>query len=145
MDTVSTTKALKIKDLLGYFHTIKPNKIEAERLSGIKIENDKDLHTVAEYFFKKGVQRVFITLGADGIYYNDGKHKGKIAGKKLKAVNTTGAGDAFVAALVYCHLQEMGIKDTANFAQNASILTLMHENTINPNMSLENIINIEGV
>ena len=145
LDTVSTAKAIKIKDLLGYFHTIKPNKIEAEKLSGIKIESDKDLHDVAEYFFKKGVKNVFITLGPEGVYYNDGKHKGKISGKKVKAINTTGAGDAFVAALVYCHLQEMNIKDTASFAQNASILTLMHENTINPNMSLENIIKIEGV
>ena len=145
LDTVSTAKAIKIKDLLGYFHTIKPNKIEAEKLSGIKIENDKNLHDVAEYFLKKGVKNVFITLGSEGVYYNDGKHRGKISGKKIKAVNTTGAGDSFVAALVYCHLQEMGIKDTADFAQNASILTMMHENTINPNMSLENIIKIEGV
>lgn len=145
LDTVSTAKSVKIKDLLGYFHTIKPNKIEAEKLSGIQIKSDKDLHDVAEYFFKKGVKNVFITLGSEGVYYNDGKFKGTLSGKKIKAINTTGAGDAFVAALVYCHLQEMSIKDTAIFAQNASILTLMHENTINPNMSLENIIKIEGV
>ena len=61
LDTVSTAKSVKIKDLLGYFHTIKPNKIEAEKLSGIKIKSDKDLHDVAEYFFKKGVKNVFIT------------------------------------------------------------------------------------
>lgn len=145
LDTVSTAKAVKVKDLLGYFHTIKPNKIEAEKLSGIKIKNDEDLHNVAEFFLKKGVKNVFITLGPEGVYYNDGKHKGKISGKNIKPVNATGAGDAFVAALVHCHLQEMNIKETANFAQSAGILAIMHENTINPNMSLENIIKIEGV
>lgn len=145
LDTVSTTKAMKIKDILEYFHTIKPNKIEAEKLSGIEIKNDEDLTKAAKYFLKKGVKRVFITLGPEGVYYNDGKLQGKISGKKIKVINATGSGDAFMAALVYSHIQEMGIEETASFAQNAGVLALLHEDTINPNMSLENIMKIEGV
>lgn len=146
LDTVSTSKAIKISGLLNYFHTIKPNKIEAEKLSGIKIENNNDLDKAAQWFLNQGIKRVFITLGPQGVYYNDGIDKGIIDGKKVKVINTTGAGDAFVAGLVYGHLNELNIKDTAIFAQSASILALIHENTINPNMSLENINNIiEGV
>lgn len=146
LDTVSSSKAMKVKEIIGYFHTIKPNKIEAEKLSGIKIESDKDLEKAAEFFLKKGCKRVFITLGPEGVYYNDGNSKGFVEGKKVKVVNATGAGDAFVAGLVYGHLNEINIRDTAVFAQGAGILTLLHENTINPSMSLENVNKIiEGV
>ena len=139
LDTVSTIKALKIKELLGYFHTIKPNKIEAEKLSGITINSEKDLELATEFFLKKGIKQVFITLGSEGVYYNNGNEKGKISGKNIDIVNVTGAGDAFVAGLVYSYLNDFSIKESAIFAQKASILTIINENTINPNMSLENI------
>lgn len=72
LDTVSTTKAKKIISKIGRFHTIKPNKIEAELLSGISIETQDDLERAADYFLDKGVQRVFITLGSKGVFYSDG-------------------------------------------------------------------------
>lgn len=140
IDTVSTAKSMKIKDILGYFHTIKPNKIEAEKLSGIIINNDNDLDRVADYFFEQGVKNVFISLGQDGVYYNNQKEKGKILGEEVEVVNATGAGDAFLAALVYGYLNEFSMEEMARIAQRASILTLKHEDTINPNMNLKNIL-----
>lgn len=139
LDTVSTTKAKKVKDLIGYFHTIKPNKIEAELLTGIKINNEEDLKRASEYFLEKGVKRVFISLGNEGVFYNDGKCIDHIIAPKVEIVNATGAGDAFVAALAYGHLRDMEIDEIAKMAITASIIALSHENTINPNMSIENI------
>lgn len=139
LDTVSTTKAKKVKDLIGYFHTIKPNKIEAEVLSGVKINNDEDLDRAAEYFIKKGVKQVFITLGEKGVYFNNGVKKGVLSNPKVEIINATGAGDAFVAALAYAHIKNMDIETAVRFAQVASIIALSHEDTINPNMSIENI------
>lgn len=139
LDTVSTNKALKIKDLIGYFHTIKPNKIEAEMLSGVKIETAEDLDAASKYFLNKGVRRVFISLGSKGLYYNDGVNKRFIPATKTKVVNATGAGDAFVASLVYSYINNYDIDYTAKFAMAAARLALACENTINPDMSLENI------
>ncbi|CAM3030725.1 PfkB family carbohydrate kinase [Hathewaya histolytica] len=139
LDTVSTKKAQKVKDIIGYFHTIKPNKLEAEMLSGIKINNQTDLENTAKYFLDKGVKRVFISLGAEGVYYNDGINSNIIKTPKIEVVNATGAGDAFIAALAYSHLNDFEIDHAARFASVASIMALSHENTINPNMSLENI------
>lgn len=139
LDTVSTTKAKKVKDLIGYFHTIKPNKIEAEVLTGIKIHNDDDLIRAAEYFISKGVKRVFITLGDKGIFYSNGIIKGHINAPKIDIINATGAGDAFTAALAYAYVSNMEIDETAKFGVAASIIALSHENTINPNISIENI------
>lgn len=56
LDTVSTTKAEKIKDILGYFHTIKPNKLEAEILSGMEIVDEEDIKKVANHFIDQGVK-----------------------------------------------------------------------------------------
>jgi pseudouridine kinase len=139
LDTVSTTKSKRVKDKIGAFHTIKPNKIEAELLSGIEIKNETDLITVAEYFLNQGVKRVFITLGDDGVYYNDGVSSKHIKNPKIDVVNATGAGDAFVAALAYSHFYDFNIEKSARFAMAASILALSHEETINPNMSVENL------
>lgn len=139
LDTVSTSKAKKVKDNIGLFHTIKPNKIEAEMLSGISIKNQQDLIKASEYFLNKGVKRVFITLGEDGVFYNDGEHTNHIHNSKVEVVNATGAGDAFVAALAYSYFYDFDIERSTRFAMAASVLALSHEETINPNISLENI------
>jgi fructokinase len=55
----------------------------------------------AEYLLNKGCKVVLITLGADGCYYSDGKTSGYISGVKVDTVETTGAGDAFWAGVLY--------------------------------------------
>ncbi len=139
LDPVSTVKAMKVKELIGEFHTIKPNKIEAEVLSGIEINSKKDLETCAEYFLNKGVKRVFVSLGEEGLYYNDGTNKGHVPAHKISIANATGAGDACTAALVYCYHKDFDIDYSTRFAMSASALALAHEDTINPNMSVENV------
>lgn len=141
LDTVSTTKAMKVKNLIGYFHTIKPNKIEAEMLSGIEINTEEDLKRASYYFLNKGVKRVFISLGEQGVYYDDGTDNRQIKAPKINVVNATGAGDAFIAALAYSHYSDFDIDYSTRFAIGASVLALSHEETINPNMSVENITN----
>ncbi len=47
------------------------------------------------------VKLVFVTLGSKGCLYVHANGKGYVTGYKVKAVDTTGAGDAFVGAIVY--------------------------------------------
>jgi pseudouridine kinase len=139
LDTVSSKKALKIKDRIGLFHTIKPNKIEAELLSDIKIENHHDLEKASEYFLEQGVKRVFITLGAEGVFYHDGKVHQLIPNPKVQVVNATGAGDAFLAALAFSDFNDCDIDESARFAMATAVLALSYEETINPNVSKEKV------
>lgn len=139
LDTVSTAKTKKIKDLIGYFHTIKPNKLEAEILTGIKINNIKDLEKTASLLHQKGVKRVFITLGEDGVFFSDGKLMKHIKSNPVKIVNATGAGDAFVAGLAYGYINDLEIKEMAKLAMYASIVAISHKDTINPHMSIDEI------
>ncbi len=139
IDMVSTTKAVRIRDMLGSFHTVKPNRLEAEALSGIEINGRASLESTADFFHTKGVQNVFISLGADGTYYSDNKSRGILKANKLKIVNATGAGDAFVAGLVLGNLREWDIEEKTRFAIGASLMALAHKDTINPYISEENI------
>lgn len=139
LDTVSSAKAMKVKEKIGSFHTIKPNRIEAELLSGIRIESQEDMLRASDYFLNQGVKQVFITLGERGVFYNNGKKHQLVPSPKVQVVNATGAGDAFVAALTFCRMKDYEIEEAVRFSMAASILALSHEETINPNISEEKV------
>lgn len=139
VDTVSTTKARKIKEVIGFFHTIKPNIYEVAELTGIKIKNSNDLQKAADILLKEGVIRVFISQGKEGIFYKDNHIAKNVNAPDIKVINTTGSGDAFMAGLVYSYINDMVIDDTIHFSMTAAEMTLSHENTINPSISAENI------
>ncbi|SDY45437.1 pseudouridine kinase [Proteiniborus ethanoligenes] len=140
MDTVSITKARKVSELIGYFHTIKPNIYETEELTGIKISGDNELRKAAEVLINKGVKRVFISLGSKGVFYKDQHIEKHVDATAIKVVNATGAGDAFMAGLLYCYINNMDIDETIVFSMSAAEMALSHENTINPNISAEKLL-----
>ena len=142
IDTVSTHKAEKIKDIMGNFDTIKFNLIEAAILSPYDVNDLKDLRMLSNFYAKKGVKNVFITLGKDGVHYGNLDYSFTLPSPIIDIVNATGAGDAFMAGLIYCKLNNFDINYTLKFSMAAAILALSHENTINPSMCIENIINI---
>ena len=142
IDPVSTAYARRMYDFTGRFDTIKPNRMEAEILSGIAINDDKSLHTAAERILAKGTKRVVISLGAEGCFYSDS------AGNELRRclkpvshmVNATGAGDAFMAGLIFCLTADKPIEFALDFALGAGMVALMGANTINELISEENVL-----
>ncbi|RDY23003.1 winged helix-turn-helix transcriptional regulator [Romboutsia maritimum] len=139
IDTVSTSKCMKIKNITGRFNTIKLNQYEAESLSGIKINNLEDVKLCSKYFLDTGVKNVFITLGKNGVFCANEQKSIHVKGVKIDIVSATGAGDAFTSALVYSHLNDFDLEYSAKFSMAASIIALSHKNTINPNMSVDYI------
>ncbi len=139
LDTVSVSKAKKIKNLVGHIHTLKTNKLEVQALTEIEVTDEDSLVKNGQYLLNRGVKQIFITLGKNGVFYLNKSTKRIIRADNIKPVNATGAGDAFMSALIYCHLKGIDINEAAKFATAASIIALSHENTINPNMSKENI------
>ncbi|MGB7595652.1 MAG: PfkB family carbohydrate kinase [Erysipelotrichaceae bacterium] len=139
LDTVSTAKAAKVKPLIGKFHTIKPNKLEAEILSGIKIRNDADMVKAAVILHALGVKRIFISLGADGVFVSDQGKSARYPAFSVKMVNATGAGDAFMAGLACAYIQGKDTEEASYTAMAAAAIALSHEDTINPTLSQETI------
>ncbi|MDU7904928.1 MAG: PfkB family carbohydrate kinase, partial [Peptostreptococcaceae bacterium] len=134
LDPVSACKAKNIKHLIKYFHTIKPNRYEAEIMCGFEIKSEEDLRKAGKYFIDLGIENVFISLDEDGIYYNNGKEEGTIKANNVPVVNVTGAGDSFVAGLGYGYMKKASLKDTVKYAVAMSVLTIAHEDTIHPDM-----------
>ena len=139
LDPVSAKKAKKIRHLIKYFHTIKPNRFETEALCGFKIETDDDLKKAGRFFIEQGVKNVFISLDSDGIYYitSEGEEGTLACCESINVKNVTGAGDSFVAGIGYGYMNNLSIKDTLKYSMAMSIITITHEETINPAMSNE--------
>ena len=130
VDTVSTKKALKIKDHLKHIHTLKPNRMEAEVLTG-----SSEKTPLLELGSQLKCKRSFISLGSQGVQVFEGKTHLHFPTKPIEVVNATGAGDAFMAGLVYAYLKGYDIKETCLAAMSASRLALSHPDTINPNLN----------
>jgi ribokinase len=72
-----------------------PNETEAEILSGMPVRNLDDARLCAKKLLDGGLNRVVITLGANGALFGD-QHVAPFA---VEPVDTTGAGDAFIGSL----------------------------------------------
>ena len=137
VDPVSTTKAEKLRGILGKIHTLKPNKLEAELLTGIPIRNKTDLEAAASKLLSTGMQRVFISLGADGALAADQTGCQWLKNIPGNMVNTTGCGDAFMASLVWSYMEGLDLTESARAGLAAGSIAMESEQTINPNMSAE--------
>ena len=142
LDTVSTKKAIKVKDFIGRFHTIKPNRMEAEILSGISIYSKDDMKRAGDYFLNKGVKKVFISLGSDGVFFMTENIAETIKIPRINPASSTGAGDAFVAGIAYGEYHDYDIKSAAKIGLGAAILTSLSDKTVSEQMSIKNVENI---
>lgn len=137
LDPVSVTKAERARKIVGRFHTIKPNRMEAEVLSGLNILNGEELEEAGRWFLGQGVRRVFITLGPGGVFFCDEKDSGIIRPEPTEIVSATGAGDAFSAAIIYSHLKGFDLKRTAETGMAAALITMGSKSAVNRRMSEE--------
>ena len=129
-DPVSTVKALKLQPVLHRLAAIKPNALEAECLTG-----QRDPERAALALVDRGVQRVFISLGAQGMIAADQKELLRLPGLATRVVNSTGAGDAATAAIVLAGIRGMGLRDAALLAQKAGAVTCRSESANAPELA----------
>ena len=134
-DPVSVTKAEKLKPVLGKLHTLKPNRLESELLSGVPITDEPSMRLAAEKLLETGLHRVFISLGTEGVFASDGQKVILMPCLRADVQNTTGAGDAFMAGLVWAYMEGMDLEDTLQAASAAAAIATESEETINPAMS----------
>ncbi|MCI5993964.1 MAG: PfkB family carbohydrate kinase [Clostridiales bacterium] len=144
VDPVSTAYARVLAPFIGRFDTAKPNVMELEILSGMEIVSHADLLRACEAVLAKGLRRIFVSQGKGGCLYMD--QTGRVLERRLRPleamVNATGAGDAFMAAVIYSTVNSFPIEKTLDYALAAGIAAVSHEKTINPNMSVSLIESI---
>ena len=135
-DPVSVTKAEKLREALGQLYTLKPNKLEAELLSGVQITDEASLERAADALLATGLKRVFISLGADGLYCAAGSERLRVPCPPTTLVNATGGGDALMAGLVKAFVLDLSMEDSARFALACSSIAVEGTQTINEELSL---------
>ena len=138
-DPVSTAKAEKLRPVLGKLHTLKPNRIEAELLSGVAITDEESMNRAADVLLGTGLRRVFISLGGDGVFAADHNSRCHLPCGPVHMVNATGCGDAFMAAIAWAYLEGTDLEGTARAGMAASSIAMESEETINPAMSAEEV------
>ncbi len=135
-DPVSVTKAEKLRPLLGRLFLLKPNRIEAELLSGVRIEDQKSLETAADRLLETGLKRVCISLGSEGVFCAWGAERCLVPCLKLQLVNASGGGDAMMAGFLRAFLDGLPIEAAARFALACSAIAVEGAETINPALTL---------
>jgi pseudouridine kinase len=140
-DPVSVKKAARLKDHLRNVYCIKPNRPEAEVLSGVSIRSNEDLPKAAESLHTKGVKLLFISLGGEGVYYDDGRDRGILPCCPGRIENTTGCGDAFMAAASLGFFMGRMIKDMARMGLSAAALCAEAKGAIREDMSYPMLVN----
>ena len=113
------------KEFYDYIDYFTPNEIEAEFYTGIKITNEKDAKKASIKLLNLGLKKVIITLGEKGLFYSDGEEDIYLKATSVKAIDTTGAGDAFNGGLAFALSQNKSIKDALNLANQVAGLSTL--------------------
>ncbi len=132
VEATSSQKVLKIKPFLNRVNMLKLNQVEAEVLTGFK-----DPHHAVQALIQLGTEEVYLTLGKNGVIY--GNHHGISIHNYPSQItgNTTGAGDAFFAGLVYGKVKSMNPIITAfgfahiTLASHQSVSETLNETRLN--------------
>ena len=131
-DAVSAAKAPRLRPVLGRLTAFKPNRMEAELLSGVRIDGCDSARLAARRLLETGLSRVFITLGPDGVFAAGEGREYFMPSLAPRLKNATGAGDAFTAAIVWAWSHGMGLEESCLAGSAAAAIAAEAEETVNP-------------
>jgi len=132
VDTVSTAKAPRLVKALQQsethaLHALKLNHQEAQAVT-----HSTSAMEAADRLTAMGVGQVYITLGGEGVYCSDGHRHEHLKAIPTRVINTTGAGDAFIAGVAHAQIAGIPFPDCAQTGLKAAHATLLSLQTVNP-------------
>ena len=110
--------------LLQHVSILTPNESEAELLTGIKVTNPASARRSAQILHERGVETVIITLGARGAFVSNVTTHELVPGFKVKALDSTAAGDVFNGALAVALAERQGLLPAVRFANAAAAISV---------------------
>ena len=132
------------KEFYNYIDYFTPNETEAEFYTGIKITNEKQAKEASIKLLKFGLKKVIITLGEKGLFYSDGNEDIYLKATPVKAIDTTGAGDAFNGGLAYALSQNKSIKESLNLANQVAGLSTLKLGAGNTMPYFKDLLNFQA-
>lgn len=112
------------EDIFSHIWLLTPNETEAEALTGVVIGSEEDARTAAAHLMEKGVENVIITLGSKGSLVCTPEASTFVPARKVQALDTTGAGDAYNGALVAALSEGRSLVEAAKIATIASSIAV---------------------
>jgi len=110
--------------LLRRVSILTPNELEAESLTGIKVKDAREAVRAAEQLRRRGVEIVIVTMGARGAVISHREGTEIVRGFKVRALDTTAAGDVFNGALAVALTKGQKVRDAVRFANAAAALSV---------------------
>lgn len=136
------------EQLLKYTDIVVPNETEAYELTGVTVKDLDSAKEAAKKFMEKGVKYTIITLGANGAAVISEDKSEIVEAYKVKAVDTTAAGDTFIGGfsskLNADNLCFEGIKRAVKFGNKCSSIAVQREGAQPSIPYLKEIIEVYG-
>ena len=110
-----------IESCLAYLDYFLPSYEEA-----VKITNQTDVNKIADFFLNRGTKNVVIKLGAKGCFAKNAINRFSVSGFKVPVIDTTGAGDCFVAGFISSLLHGKNMLQGLEFANAVSAHCVQH-------------------
>lgn len=112
------------KELPQYIDLIVPNEHEAQSLTGIYPCDEDSCKKAIKAIQAMGIKNAAITLGSKGSVYSDGENLIFTPAKKVKAVDTTAAGDTFIGGMLTYLAMGKPMDEAVKFGTAASAVTV---------------------
>lgn len=110
--------------LLKKVDILVPNETEAEGLTGVKVKDVISAIKAGRILLKRGVNFVIITLGSLGCVLVDRSGAEHLPAPKVKAIDTTAAGDSFCGALAVAIAEGGDLIDAMWFANHCAAISV---------------------
>ena len=139
-EPVSTKKAMKLSSVLDKIFLLKPNLLELELLSGLKITCEEELYKAMDILLEKGVKHLAVSRGSHGVYYGSKEGKKHYPCLPCKVVNTTGCGDSLMGAIAWGIQNNEPVTKAINYGLAASSICIEHDGAISQEITAENVL-----
>lgn len=110
--------------VLRHTHAFVVNEVEAAMVTGLKTETDEEIMVAAAKLLDMGPAIAIITLGARGSFIAAEEYRQFIPAFRVKAVDTTAAGDVYCGSLAVALTEGKSLPDAVRFAGAASALSV---------------------
>ena len=143
VDPTSTVLAASVRPYLSMVNVVTPNIAEAEAMLRCVIRTPDEALNAARQLVAQGVEVAVITQAESGACYATEDESGQFPALRVNIVDTTGAGDALTAMVIFGVLNDLSISDSLQLGLRAAAMTLRSAQTVAPELTLDKLYGFE--